>query len=507
MRHPHKCIYDTTCKTNAAKKHFGYVSGNTSAHNWFKWATTMLENQTRGAFYWLFSVAMVALYHGFYAFARLSCRVCITDGDDDMIVALGGAFDVLDAEGVRLWGSHPAGVILRRCHFHLFTLNFNDFYKSFVRRDGNVGMEVRDWFVYAVIHAETQTEFLMAFKAIRCAVENKETTAQFSPAAQLQLLCWLDARRLDYRSYCRFVISGVVDDFENTTNAGESAHHRLKSDVEVNNKAELRVVARSDLKNVAQLYAEHAAMHQRRALEVALSAIPIEHCARTHLCHHAADYVVKEFVESKKYKVSECCDGSGCALVWRAFPDKADEARSKYPFRFNRGPRLLREDSNGRIICPCPHFVATQKVCRHIIAFNQGNFEPEDVHPRHLKSYFVTDAMPDASPFLGCVNRRSPTAIFDALSVCNDDDNSNNNDDGCDDHSDSAPQPPRQRGHMYSMLTQKSRALIEKWNDVPVAASKLMRYFEGFDAEMGERDSYRVAGGATSRPTPSRGSY
>jgi hypothetical protein len=37
MMHPHKIMFDTTCKTNAAKKHFGYISGNTSNHNWFKW--------------------------------------------------------------------------------------------------------------------------------------------------------------------------------------------------------------------------------------------------------------------------------------------------------------------------------------------------------------------------------------------------------------------------------------------------------------------------------------
>jgi hypothetical protein len=37
MMHPHKIAFDTTCKTNAARKHFGYVSGNTTNHNWFKW--------------------------------------------------------------------------------------------------------------------------------------------------------------------------------------------------------------------------------------------------------------------------------------------------------------------------------------------------------------------------------------------------------------------------------------------------------------------------------------
>jgi hypothetical protein len=505
MKHPHKCIIDTTCKTNAAKKHFGYVSGNTTAHNWFKWATFMLENQTRNAFFWLFSLALVLLYYGNFALARLSVRVAITDGDDDMIVALGAALDIVDAYGVRCWGTRSAGVFLRRCQFHLFTLNFNDFYKSFVRRDGNVGLDVVEWFKYAVTHAETQQEFLHAFKAIRSAVEKKDITALFTSAAQLQLLAWLDARRLDYKTYCRYVIYGVVDDFENTTNAAESAHHRLKSDVAVNNKTELRILARSDLLSVTQLYKEHEHEHAVRVLEVSLSDIPFEKCARSHLCKRAADDVVKEFMESKYYKVGECTDGSGCALVWRTF---ADDSSSKLPFRFKRGPRVLRE-VDGKITCPCPLFVATQKVCRHIIAFNEGNFGPEDVHRRHLKLYFA-DAVPDASPFLGCINRRPLTAIYEPLPVCDGEDG--NHGDDCDDQeqdSDSAPEhaPTRQqRGSMYSILTQKSREIIEKWNDVPVAASKLLRYFDSFDAEMGDRENYR-RGVASSRPTPSRGSY
>jgi hypothetical protein len=93
-------------------------------------------------------------------------RVAITDDDDDVIVALGAAFDFLDAYGVRCWGSQSAGVFLRRCRFHLLTLNFNDFYKRFDRRDGNVGLDVVEWFKSAVAHAETQQEFLHAFKAI-----------------------------------------------------------------------------------------------------------------------------------------------------------------------------------------------------------------------------------------------------------------------------------------------------------------------------------------------------
>lgn len=44
MMHPHKIMLDTTCKTNAGKKHFGYLSGNTTNHNWFKWFVSIKLN-------------------------------------------------------------------------------------------------------------------------------------------------------------------------------------------------------------------------------------------------------------------------------------------------------------------------------------------------------------------------------------------------------------------------------------------------------------------------------
>jgi hypothetical protein len=52
-------------------------------------------------------------------------------------------------------------------------------------------------------------------------VESKDTTAHFTSAAQLQSLAWLDARRLDYKTYCRYVIY----DFENTTAAAPQNLH------------------------------------------------------------------------------------------------------------------------------------------------------------------------------------------------------------------------------------------------------------------------------------------
>ena len=67
----------------------------------------------------------------------------------------------------------------------------------------------------------------------------------------------------------------------------------------------------------------------------------IEIVARSHLVKHAADAVLKSFMDSKNYRVSACeSESVGCALVWRAF---AEDAKSKLPFRFDRGPRLLQK--------------------------------------------------------------------------------------------------------------------------------------------------------------------
>ena len=431
------------------------------------------------------------------------------DVDVDHVVALAGAFDVLDLHGCRQWGSDIVGVFLRRCHFHLFTLNFNTFYKSFVRSDGDMGSDVRTWFVYAAVHAESEAEFWHAFKAIYKFVEQAETTGRFRPAAQMQLLSWLDARRLDYKTCCRFIIYGVVDDIENTTNAAESAHHRLKSDISVNNKAEMRMVARSDLKNVTQLYLEHEHNHQSRVLEVSLSNIPIEFCARSHLCKRAADDVLAAFLQSGHYKVSACDNGEdGCALVWREFPD---DSNSKLPFRFNRGPRVLQLNDD-KITCPCPTFIATQRVCAHIMAFNEGNFGPEDVHPRHLKAYFELDALPNCSTFLGCVNRRPADAVFHPLPASDNADNGDldvGGDLGGERVTGVQPAvlPRPGHGRLYSILTQKSREVIEKWSHIPIVASKLMALLTAFDSDMGDVADYRVGGEATSAPTRSRGDY
>jgi hypothetical protein len=461
----------------------------------------LLQNQTRQAFLWLFRVALVALYYGRFAYARYNVRTAITDGDDDMIVALSGAFDLVDNE-ILLWGSLGNPVRLRRCYFHLFSLNFNHHYKSFKYSDGGVGKQTRDAFKYAAHHAESEKEFLHAMKAIRKFVSDHDVVeGQFKPAAQIHLLAWLDARMCDYKTYARYVVYGLVDDLETTTNVNESAHHRLKKDPVVNNKAELRILVRSDIHAVSQLYTEHKVAHENRILEVSTSRIPIEVVARSHLVKRGADAVLKSFLDSKNYHVGACEQNSdGCALVWRVFPE---ETRSKLPFRFDRGPRMLRI-LNGRLLCPCPYFCATQLVCPHILAYNEGKFGPEDVHPRHLKKYYV-DSQPDCSVFQGCVVRRSLDAAFVALPEH--DGGAHVDADADDQHQEDQRDvaTKTQRGHMYTLLNQKSRELVEKWSSVPVAATKLMNLLMAFDSEMGDPSNYRIPGAASSRPTRSNG--
>ena len=132
------------------------------------------------------------------------------------------------------------------------------------------------------------------------------------------------------------------------------------------------------------------------------------------------------------------------------------------------------------------------------------------MHPRHLKTYYV-DSQPDSTAFQGCVARRRSEAAFVALPENEDHDPGlgQNADADADQHQ---LQPVditnnKQRGAMYSLLTQKSREVIEKWSSVTVAASKLWDLLNAFDSEMGDPCSYRVAGAPSSRPTPSRGSY
>ena len=488
------------CTTGSSGEYFFYEP--LFGFNFFR-CSFLLDNQTRQAFFWLFQVALVALYYGFFSYARRSVRVAITDGDDDMIAAMAAAFNVFDKHSCSIWGTERCPVLLRRCYFHLFSLNFNAHYKSFKYSDGGIGKQVRDALTYAARHAETEDEYLYAAGETRNFVKHHDVTGQFTSAAQYQLLAWLDARMCDYKQFARFVVYAVVDDMETTTNVAESAHHRLKSDPAVNNQSELRILVRSDTKAVSQLYNEIDRGHQTRMLEASKSQIPIEIVARTHLVKHAADAVLSAFADSKNYRVSACLNGEGCAMVWRVF---AEDSTSKLPFRFNRGPRVLKE-SHGFINCPCPNFVSTQLVCAHIIAYNVGNFGIEDVHQRHRKKYYV-DGLPDCSSFQGCMKRRPPNAAFEPLPARpaegeKDTDNGNHDND----EQPPASAPRGQRSHMYSLLNQKARELVEKWSSIPMVATHLLNHLNSFDEEWGNPETYRAAGAPSSRPTQSRGSY
>ena len=86
--HPNVIMFDTTCKTNVKNKHFGYGSGRTLNHNWFKgWSFFLDSLQTRD-FHWLWCIALPAIID---ESVRSRLQVVVTDGDSNMIEAIAGA--------------------------------------------------------------------------------------------------------------------------------------------------------------------------------------------------------------------------------------------------------------------------------------------------------------------------------------------------------------------------------------------------------------------------------
>jgi hypothetical protein len=59
----------------------------------------------------------------------------------------------------------------------------------------------------------------------------------------------------------------------------------------------------------------------------------------------------------------------------------------RYPrvFKFRTSERRIIFHDNNEISCECPVFGVTGVPCWHLIFFNMGNLEPEDIHPRYLK--------------------------------------------------------------------------------------------------------------------------
>jgi hypothetical protein len=84
-KNPKVMMFDTTCKTNINNKHFGYGSGLTGNHEWFKGFSFVIDSLQKTDFFWLWSVGCVALID---ACVRLALQVVVTDGDDNMTDAI-----------------------------------------------------------------------------------------------------------------------------------------------------------------------------------------------------------------------------------------------------------------------------------------------------------------------------------------------------------------------------------------------------------------------------------
>lgn len=152
---------------------------------------------------------------------RLQLQQVVTDGDDDMIDAIKGAF-AEDAWGI-------PDVLCRRCIFHLLHLNFEKDYPHFTF------------------------------------IRQHKDDGNFTNIARERLLAWVTARLMHTDDWCRYAFNHLQCFDIETTSPAEGAHYGLKSDSEVHSHCELSMLAMADLRRTKQLYFENDREAEARA--------------------------------------------------------------------------------------------------------------------------------------------------------------------------------------------------------------------------------------------------
>ncbi len=227
--HPNVVMFDTTCKTNVKNKHFGWGSGRTMNHNWFKGWSFFLESLQKRDFWWLWNTALPALIP---EAVRKRLLVVVTDGDSNMIDAITGATSAVNSNGQLVWGMEErGGVRMRRCVFHLLNLNFESEYKAH-NQDGDVGKKVRDWLKQAGQKAETKDDLMDAVQKILQWIQIHEHPL-FTEAARAQLIEWVTARSMHTEEWARYNFNHLTCFDIETTSPAEGAHSGLKMDNQV----------------------------------------------------------------------------------------------------------------------------------------------------------------------------------------------------------------------------------------------------------------------------------
>ncbi len=363
---PEICYFDTTCKTNNEGKPFGYLLGYDQDNLTFKWATAMLASESLQAFWWLFAIAMVQLY-------PLSVRGRIiqflTDGDADMIRAIRGT--ILR----RLY--NPCAVV-RRCWFHLLTLNFEEAYKFF-RVDGNVARTAVFNVKMLGKEAVTLAEFDCGWSQILQRINAQPTNQMFSLYHKNVLIEYLESIlsiREDWAQYS--MVAARLYLFKNTTCPNEGSHWGLKRDGLINDHADIDVVVKSDIAKVSILSFERQKETKRQLLmQSANPSTAMEQMLFRFFSNLIAKMMPKI---SNGYVIKR---GDKISIRLRR---SARGVRYQRVFKVRTSERQIMFHDNNEISCECPDFGITGVPCWHLIFYNMGNLEKEDIHPRYLKA-------------------------------------------------------------------------------------------------------------------------
>jgi hypothetical protein len=380
--HPWVMMFDTTCKTNIRNMHFGYGSGTTTNRNWFKSFSFVLSSLQKRDFFWLWSVGTPAIIG---KKIRLQLQQVVTDGDDDMIDAIKGAF------AKNAWGIPD--VLCRRCIFHLLHLNFEKDYPHFTC-DGGVGLKCRDWLKTAGRRCKSKEDMLDAGHKILTFIRQHKDDGNFRNIARERLLAWVTARLMHTDDWCRYAFNHLQCFDIETTSPAEGLHYGLKSDSEVHSHCELSMLAMADLRRTKQLCFENDREAEARALEEATNVrTAVETLLHKHVCSSTAEDVKKEFILSANYQVLKPRSGDDPSVVALVVSSSAPAAASSdpnfhpAPFQITRAHEIMKV---GRgLFCDCAAQTVHGRPCRHTLAYNEGLVDVDDFAHFHTKKYLV----------------------------------------------------------------------------------------------------------------------
>lgn len=496
--HPNVIMFDTTCKTNVKNKHFGYGSGRTLNHNWFKGFSFFLDSLQTRDFHWLWAIALPAIID---ESVRSRLQVVVTDGDSNMIDAITGAVAAVDSNGQLIWGLEQRGVKMRRCIFHLLHLNFESQYKYF-NCDGGVGVKVRDWLKKAGQNAERKEDAMRAIQEILQWIR-KEEDPLFLESARELLLEWVTARSMHTDEWARYSFKHLTCFDIETTSPSEGAHSGLKMDTQVHSKSELAHLLLADIRRTHQLYFELQRDSEMRTLQEATNVrTVVEEMLHKNFVLHTCNDVIEEFIQSMHYGIFKRRDDDDedvVALVCRQ-PNEAD--RLFCPVKFSR-IRVIRK-YHDRLLCSCSSTTVHARPCRHLIAYNRGVIDCSDFAEFHTKKYHAHAHT--LSVYTGVRNRRTQEELLQLQQLpteLSNDPHFDAADDGDGDQTgpNDGNSKKRRRVRGYHSCSEEFKRVLVKWGNVPRVLQKFKELVRKYDTSLGDVDQYNRHGHGSSKPT------